>query len=250
MNRVIYFLIQICFLFFLPSCATTSLQNIKENQLCEAYEKDSIALLNNFFNNWANEIKPISNNEILKLSDTLKIVYKVYENFTHNRLIKYRNVYNTTKYCMVQNEIEFRISNENLLLNPILPSEIVYSKILLNFRPVINDLGSQIVYVNHLYASVLRSFIKSKCGGKTNSKYSGDPWNCWPRANFLSKVVSLRASLMGFHFHTLPEISLTFNKSLNEVIISACFGSMWTEELYVLSKDGWKFKESFSTTIE
>ncbi|MGB8319437.1 MAG: hypothetical protein WCE54_14985 [Ignavibacteriaceae bacterium] len=250
MNRRYFILIQICFLFLLQSCATTSLQKIKENQLCEAYEEDSIALLNNFFDNWSNEIKSISNNEKLKLSDTLKTVYKVYGVFIHNHLTKYHNEYNATKYCMVQNEIKFRITNDNLLLNPILPSEIAYSKNLLNFRPVINDLGSQIVYVNYLYASALNSFIKGKCGKKTNSKYSGEPWNCWPRANFLSKVVSLSASMMGFHFHTLPEISLTFNKSLNEVIISACFGSIWTKELYVLSEDRWKFKESLSTTVE
>jgi len=78
----------------------------------KAYKKKSEVLLTEFFENWANEIKPISKSEFDELGDTIKEAYKVFECFYRPTELSQiggsewgESLYNESKYLVVQNNL-------------------------------------------------------------------------------------------------------------------------------------------------
>src|SRR6187402_799552 len=63
--------------------ATLSHGQQQAQLLSKAYKTKSSALLRQFFDNWAKETPPLSENEIEKLKDTVREAYKVYRAFYH-----------------------------------------------------------------------------------------------------------------------------------------------------------------------
>lgn len=149
----------------------------------KAYIHNSQIILDEFFNYWQSEIKPISNTELYSLNDTLKAVYKLYE-MVYDSVPK-KNYYDLiSKYKLLSDHIEYRFVdffNDKFwrkdttarrflsAINPELISKydtlselyfewkhdsIYYSDSILNFRP--NILPEQnVVYVNKKYEMML-----------------------------------------------------------------------------------------------
>ena len=246
MNKYHYILIITLFTF--TGCSSISVHEKMKGQLCEAFNEDSIPLLNLFFEEWHNSKKPFSDFEFNYASDTVKMIYKVFNNFCNREIEKNPGYYNS-HYCIIQNQIKYQISTLEHLNYPIPDSCILISKTITDFRPFPNKIKNKTVYKSKLYDSVLEDFIKSDCGKENETKYYDLTWRGWPRANFLEQVVHIRAAMMGFSYQTLPFVSLDFNKNMNEVIIHSSLASSWTSELFVLSEGKWKFIKSFYTSV-
>ncbi|NDV94460.1 hypothetical protein D0T84_05930 [Dysgonomonas sp. 521] len=78
-----------------------------------AYKKKSKIMLNDFFRNWQEEIKPIGKDELLSLSDTIQNTYKVFSAFYKPLdLISVGNsewgdsIYQNVKTLIVQNSVK------------------------------------------------------------------------------------------------------------------------------------------------
>lgn len=245
------FIIYIPFLLIqFQGCADISIQKQLKNNLCEAYYDDSETLLKTFFEQWEKEIKPITGSELKILSDTLHNVYTIYDVYCNYELEKYPQAFRDCPYYIIQNEIKYTISDQEHISYPIPDSTIILSKQITNFRPFPQNINKKYVYASSLYKAVLESFITDKHGEEKKSKYYNNPWPGWPRANFLEQIVQLRAGLLGFHYYTLPYISLDFNKNMNEVIIESRLGNTWTSELFILKNDVWVYRRSYNFSIE
>ncbi len=106
--QIIYILSITCFCFI--GCSSVRLTPKEDTYLCSAFENDSIDMLQKYFEQWSSDIQPISISEKMALNDTVKIVYKIfedYENYWINSGLR-----NFKKpYTMIQNEINYSISN-------------------------------------------------------------------------------------------------------------------------------------------
>jgi len=80
--------------------------------LWNSYKQKSTEELDRFFKNWAREIQPITNAELVKLNDTLQQAYKVFESFYQPKDIEKiggsewgNEIYANAKYLVVQSSI-------------------------------------------------------------------------------------------------------------------------------------------------
>lgn len=84
-------------------------------QLESAYQTQNEDSLNQFFLNWEKEYQPISINEWMLLSDTIKDIYEIYYDFFNpfdfSKLMKYHEFWDTNyvheKYIVVPNQIAY-----------------------------------------------------------------------------------------------------------------------------------------------
>ena len=235
-------------IFLMNGCSSITVQEKMEDQLCEAFEDDSIPLLNRFFEEWHQLKKPITDFEFENTNDTVRILYNVFNDFSNTEIRKYPKLFNSP-YCIIQSTLKFRISSRKHLDYPLPALTIIVVDTLKDFRPAPNLLSSKIIYKNDFYDKILDDFIKSDCGEDNEKKYNDLTWRGWPRANFLEQVVHIHAALLGFSYHTLPYVSLDFNKDLSEVIIHSSLASSWTSELFALREGKWKFIKYFYTAV-
>ncbi|MBK7107416.1 MAG: hypothetical protein IPH62_19290 [Ignavibacteriae bacterium] len=218
--------------------------------LCQAYEEDSNKLLEEYFIKWSNEIKPISVNVLNELDINKKTVYSIFTDFQNFHISEYYSDFLKKPYTMIQNEIIYIITNSDTLYP-------IYSKnkndivdTLLNFRPMPDLVKNQVVYVNNKKKKQIDEFIKSDCCSKNENKYLNLKWRGWPRANFIETKTTLKASLWGFKYYSIPYVEFRINKSLNKVLISANNGSTFTEYLFELKENKWTYIETVDFLIE
>ncbi len=240
-----------CLYILIYASNNLSAQEQIKNKLSEAYKDSSCTLIKIFFEEWENEIKPISIEEYNLLSDTVKNVYKVFNSFCNYILKEYPYKFKDTPYYLVQNQIEYTISNKKHLSKKAKDSTITFTGEIKNFRPFLKLLNKKIIYLSPSYETALDSFIINESDINPRSKdFFKTPWPGWPRARFLSKMVQIRASLIAFHYYTLPYISVQFNNMLNEVIIDSNLGNIWMSDKFILSKGVWIYKESLNFLVE
>lgn len=79
----------------------------------EAYKRKSKESLKGFFQKWNQEIVPVSNDELLKMGDTIKETYKVFKGFYKPQAIDSlggsewgNDIYKDVSYLLVQNSIK------------------------------------------------------------------------------------------------------------------------------------------------
>lgn len=93
-------------------------QNKNFRLLKKAYRKDSKELLHQFFQNWDQEIPPISEEEFSSLNDTLQQAYLVFESFYTPRDLSrlvgfpYTEHYANVNFLMVQNSLHVGMRNQ------------------------------------------------------------------------------------------------------------------------------------------
>jgi hypothetical protein len=212
--------------------------------LLNAYDNKSLTMLKQFYTQWQSEIKPISKKERSKLSDTLQKVYQVFEFYSN--LNEKPNRYNRSLYCMVQNQIEFSITNVDHITFPLPDSLLIKKDTLIDFRPIHKKLQSKIVYLSPLYLSVLKSFVNQdtlQINDVEKKMYDKVDFPGWPHANFLANITEIRASTMGFLFTTFPDLDIEFNKNMDEAIVNSSIGFSFWGELLVKQSGIWKCKE-------
>lgn len=66
----------------------------------------------------------------------------------------------------------------------------------------------------------------------------------------MEQLVQLCAGFAGLHFHSLPCVSLTFNKYLNEVVIIWSVGRIFVTGLFLLRNYAWEFHDNLSFSIQ
>lgn len=106
------FTIKVLLSLFLFALSTNlNAQNKNFRLLKKAYRKDSKELLHQFFQNWDQEIPPISAGEFAALNDTLQHAYAIFESFYTPRDLSrlvgfpYSESYSKTNFLLVQNAI-------------------------------------------------------------------------------------------------------------------------------------------------
>ena len=220
-----YYYILIIILFSSTGCSSISVQEKLKDQLCEAFQADSISLLNLFFEERHKSKKPFSDFEFTFVSDTVKMIYKVYNDFCNREIEKNPGYYNL-HYCIIQNQIKCQISILEHLDHYIPDSCILISNTITDFHPFPEQIKNKTVYKAKLYDSVLEDFIKSNCGEYNETKYYDLTWRGWPRANFLEQVIHVRAAIMGlashqkiWHNHWLK----SDGKKRSEVLMFSCY---------------------------
>ncbi|SBW02461.1 hypothetical protein [uncultured Dysgonomonas sp.] len=173
------------------------------NLLEEAYKKKSKEKLNEFFNDWQKETPSISDAEFENLTDREKEVYKVFGAFynpvnlqTIGRSEWGDTIYQSVKYLIVQNSIQYRIQNrvffteeekvavykklqeeygqqgldslklqsipafaEEWVTEELIENENVHTDTITDFRPVLFFSDKKVVYLNSLYNIGLTHFL-------------------------------------------------------------------------------------------
>lgn len=220
----------------------------QRNLLCESLCKDSIQLLQLFFERWHNEIAPISSKELMKLSDTVQTIYKMYEDYCDDYFVKYPKSRNNSPYCMFQNEISvsfyknihFRIETDAFAPDSSKISEITLD----NFRPLPTLAKSKVLYVSPYYNSLLDYYMSDSCNCSNETSNDRELWSKSKRAKYLGKMIKPWMSTNKYHFHTPPYVNLRFNYNMKEVIVEWNIGEAFGSDLFILSKGKWKYKDS------
>lgn len=89
------------------------------NLLQHAYKNKSVEELNEFFNRWHEETKPIDNHELMSLNDTLKQAYHVFTAFYQPLNINSlggsefgSNIYDKAKFLIIQNKLDIYFADK------------------------------------------------------------------------------------------------------------------------------------------
>ena len=93
-----------------------------EGRLLEdAYKKNSTLKLKTFFDSWQKDVPTISDNELVKLNDTLQNAYKVFKAFYNPLDIdkmggsEWKNdIYKKAYYLIVQNKIKIYLTGDKI----------------------------------------------------------------------------------------------------------------------------------------
>ena len=146
--------------------------------LFKAYEANSKTQLNEFFKNWNNKIKPLTDNEFANLNDTVKECYKIFSIFYNPLKIMTRDtannkveMYGNVKYFVVQHELDIYFTD--IILNPDTVSytqEEIDSEIKENLREYYNDT----IEVNRVFAEYKKTnniVIKESYGPRYKEKF-------------------------------------------------------------------------------
>jgi hypothetical protein len=221
--------------------------HLQENLLCQAYRTDSLQLLEQFFTNWQRDRAPLSPDNRAKLSPIEQTVYQVFEDFINDALEKHPNAYTGSPFCMIQNDIQFSVVDSATFAHSF--SNHDFSDAIDDFRPLPSRLRSNVVYVTPLYETLIENFIKGHCPGSGKRTYD-QPWPGWPRANFLEQMVQLRASLGGFHIHTLPRLSVRLNSTLSQAIVHSNRGNFFGTDLFRKTNGRWEYVKMIGWSIE
>ena len=235
----------------LVSCAQSTLVlkqiHLQEDLLCQAYRTDSLQLLEQFFTHWQRDRAPLSRDNRANLSAIHRTVYQIFEDFANDELEKYPNAYSGSPFCMIQNEIQFSVEDTAKFSRSFSSQD--FSEVIEDFKPLPSSLQAKVVYVTPRYEKLLEDFIKGNCPGSGKRTYD-HPWPGWPRANFLEQMVQLRASLLGFHIHTLPRVSVRLNSTLLQAFVYSSHGNIWRTDLFRNAGRKWVYVESFGFAIE
>ncbi len=230
----------------------------------KAYKENSLTLLDSFFINWQNEIKPISDEELNLQNDTVKAVYELfYLSFTPPKGIK---------FLVVPNEINFDIADhiyidywkDDSLKNLFKQNDLdtlneydsipdlllrtgseprMYRDSIINFRPN-NFQVRHPLFFTKKYCVTLNKFLFGIYNEKSHNLYEESRWNIKKiikRLDFLNHYLSLDYPFRGgWHWETEPEIyRITFNKNLTRarvVYLDNC--SIWFA-FFMLKDNKW-----------
>lgn len=204
----------------------------------KAYNKNSLPLLDSFFVNWQNEIKPISQKELDEQNDTVKAVYELFtyiyqpldlSKISNSNYYSNSNAYSKAKYAIVQNSISYRFVDkyrfqwDSLFYKDTLPDfskgiyedahlDIVFCDSLINnFRPNVRTVLKP-VYLNDKYEKILVVFLVGKYPSHPynlieESIYSMD--EITERYNFLHHMIEFPAPYYSsFSLITYPDVSV------------------------------------------
>jgi hypothetical protein len=221
--------------------------HLQEDLLCQAYRTDSLQLLEQFFTKWQNNRLPLSRDNRARLSEIHQTVYQIFEDFINYEIEKYPHAYRGSPFCMIQNEIDFSVVDTSTFHRSF--SNYDFSDAIDDFRPLPSSLHAKVVYVTPPYETILQNFIRGQCPGSGKRTYD-QPWPGWPRASFLEQMVQLRASLGGFHIHTLPRVSVRLNSTLSQAVVYSYHGNISQSDLYKNAHGRWQYVMPISSSIE
>jgi hypothetical protein len=219
----------------------------QEDLLCQAYRTDSLQLLEQFFTNWQRNRVPLPHEDRAKLSEIHQIVYRLFEDYCDEDLNKDSSGYSRYPFCIIQNQIQYSVVDTAVFARSYSSHD--YSDTIKDFRPLPESLRSKVVYVTPRYELILQSFIKGNCPGSAKNAYER-LWRGWPTAGFLEQMVRLRASLLGFHIHSLPWLSVRLNSTLSQAVVDSYRGNTWSTDLYRIANGRWVHTESLGFSIE
>ena len=236
---LIFYLLPIFLIQFLSSCESPT-ETTEPTQLEETYQLNSQDKFGEYLLAWNNEIQPIKEDDFNQLPDTLKAVYKIFQEFY--------NPSDLGKYCTVGRCPEFGNGLYSHVKCYIVQKEIIYTlkdyedRILVsNFKPNL-DLETSILFLSKTYKEELDSFL--------NIEKHGDDIN--NRFEFLnSKLKIIPGHWFGWHFITHPEVEIIyFNESLDSAIVHFRIVYEGGEARFAKTNDDWKMYESKLTWIE
>jgi hypothetical protein len=203
----------------------------------KAYKENSLTLLDSFFINWQNEIKPISDEELNLQNDTVKTIYELFNlSFTPPKGIRFLLVpYNinfeivdhiyidywkddSLRNLFKQDDIDTinkYDSIPNLLLRIGGEPKICKDSII-NFRPNNFQLRNTL-FLSKKYCIVLNKFLFGIHSDNSNNLFENSRWSMKKinkRLDFLNHYLNIDYPFRGgWHWETEPEI---YHISLNK----------------------------------
>jgi len=239
MRMFIQFIIIIFTIQLLWFCkSSTESENI--SGLEEIYQLNSQQGLEQYLSAWESEIQPIDNEEFNQLSDTLKTLYRIYQEFynptdlsrycTAGRCPEFGNqLYESLDYFIVQTEIKYTLN------------EYEDHKTVYDFRPDI-DLDNPILYLSNDYEEELASFLDRE-------EHELDIQN---RYDFLNTMLGIwPGHWFGWHFLTHPEVDMIyFNQYLDSARVHFRIIFEGGEARFAKMNNNWEMIESQLTWIE
>ncbi|MBB2146060.1 hypothetical protein GM921_11225 [Pedobacter sp. LMG 31464] len=242
---------KICFIILLLITVKVFAQN-QPLQLEKAYEQNSHKMLNNFFANWENEIKPITISELDKLSALQQEVYAIYKSF-YNPLVVLPIVhgdqfnYDRPKYWVLQNQIKYQVIDVFIKDEHEIPVGKNKLKIdsIVNFNPNI-ETNKRCVYLSNQYEKIFKDFFTRKFYS-TPKKDS--------KNNFLKNEITISHGMFkggdGGYVITFPSVlNLQIDSSMQKavVIFQYAYGAGYSSLEKIDGK--WIVKETVRTLVE
>ncbi len=224
------------------SCDKSTDSSEDENNnltLEKCFQDSSLAEFETYLNTWHVNINPVSPNEFLSLSDTLRSIYQIYSSFydpfhlekycTTGRCSEFgNNFYEGLEYVIVQNKIRYTFGSDN-------------STLIKNFCPPVK-FDAITLYLTDTYLAELDSFLSVE----------QHPNEILNRLNFLNqKLKIIHGHWFGWHFTTHPEVeSISFTSNLDSATVYFRIIFEGGQAKFKHDVSGWQFIESYLTWIE
>lgn len=227
-------------LFLLIAVSCDSPVKVNESlSLEEIYLHSSEMEFEQYLNEWNDKYKPIPNDEQNYLTDTLRNVYKIYQEFydpldlrkycTTGRCPEFGvDFYDGLEYIIVQNEIRYTFN------------EYEDHKTISFFFPKV-DVDAKVLYLTNEYEEELNAFLDRDVHEDIQARYE-----------FINtKIRVVPGHWFGWHFLTHPEVSMIYmNTEMDSAKVN--FRIIYEGGEAVLQKSGnqWNMIESKLTWIE
>lgn len=219
------------FLFVFGNFLNSFSQYSEIHQLENAYQSQNQDSLRLFFLNWEQEYQPISMDEWMLLSDTVKDIYEIYYEFynpnDYNKILKHTFYrcpnYDFNEYFVLPTEIVygfvksfekkylasyiFKQRNDNLkgyslkkkdintsfyLGNSLIKLD--FKDTVFNFRPIISEKNCKILYFSSKYKNITDIFFNNDTTGfrdEFRSRYQMSRDEKFKRKNWMSSIIDI-----------------------------------------------------------
>jgi hypothetical protein len=232
--------------------------------LDSAYAHKSSDQLKEIFDRWADQSKPVSENELKLKRNHEKYAYEIFEDFYTPKSISRvghsefgDSVYNDIEYAFVQNEVIIEIYNKLILDNY---SSLDYSKPLseyklVDFRPRVKVPNSKIIYLDEFTKSSINDFLKSNftpMGENNLMDPAAAEGESQERLEFINQYARIYPGHWGnfWKIETCPTVSIRFNKTFTKAAVDFRLFYQGGSALYLRKNNKWKFKKSSLIWIE